>query len=62
VNTIAINGLLHIHSSYSYDGEVSLQQLRDLCKNSGYKFGSVEILFYKFIYIGFPLINLCEVY
>jgi hypothetical protein len=38
VNTIAINGLLHIHSSYSYDGEVSLQQLRDLCKNSGYKF------------------------
>lgn len=38
MNPLDIKGLMHIHSSYSYDGKVALQQLVDLCRSQGYRF------------------------
>lgn len=32
------SGILHVHSTYSYDGEVSLAQLRVLCERVGIQF------------------------
>ncbi len=31
-------GLLHVHSRYSYDGEISIPELISLCKLDGYQF------------------------
>jgi len=33
-----IKGIIHVHTMYSHDGELSLSDLAQLCKTSGYKF------------------------
>lgn len=32
------SGIIHVHSTYSYDGEVSLAELRALCERDGIRF------------------------
>ena len=33
-----ISGIMHVHSKYSYDGEMSIKQIKELCKSRGNHF------------------------
>ena len=33
-----INGVVHVHTSYSRDGKLSLHELKEKCRNEGIKF------------------------
>ncbi len=35
---ITAQGIIHVHSLYSYDGQESLKDIKHLCKNRGYNF------------------------
>src|SRR4030067_306810 len=33
-----LNGLFHVHSDYSYDGKLSLEKIKSVCKHYGFDF------------------------
>ncbi len=33
-----ISGVVHVHSNYSYDGKLTIKELKNLCKGKGYSF------------------------